>query len=66
MITPDIPLLDISVWREGSRSDRERLAARLDEALRHSGFLMIENHGVPAALRDQIRAEAKTILRVAA
>jgi isopenicillin N synthase-like dioxygenase len=59
MITPDIPLLDISVWREGSRSDRERLAARMDQALRHSGFLMIENHGVPAALRDQIRAEAK-------
>ena len=59
MITPDIPLLDISVWREGSRSDRERLAARMDQALRHSGFLMIENHGVPAALRDQIRAEAR-------
>ena len=58
MITPDIPLLDISVWREGSRSDRERLAARMDQALRHSGFLMIENHGVPVALRDQIRAEA--------
>jgi isopenicillin N synthase-like dioxygenase len=59
MITPDIPLLDISVWREGSRSDRERLAARMDEALRQSGFLMIENHGVPAALRHQIRAEAR-------
>ena len=59
MITPDIPLLDITVWREGSRGDRERLAARMDQALRHSGFLMIENHGVPAALRDQIRAEAK-------
>jgi isopenicillin N synthase-like dioxygenase len=58
MITPDIPLLDISVWREGSRSDRERLAARMDRALRHSGFLMIENHAVPAALRRQIRAEA--------
>jgi isopenicillin N synthase-like dioxygenase len=59
MITPDIPLLDISVWREGSRSDRERLAARMDRALRHSGFLMIENHAVPAALRHQIRAEAE-------
>ncbi len=60
MITPDIPLLDISVWREGSRSDRERLAVRMDEALRQSGFLMIENHGVPAALRDHIREAART------
>ncbi len=60
MSIPDIPLLDISAWREGGRSDRERLGARMDEALRQSGFLMIENHGIAASLRDQIRAEAKT------
>jgi isopenicillin N synthase-like dioxygenase len=58
MSTPDIPLLDISVWREGSREQRERLAARMDQALRHSGFLLIEKHGVPAALRQRIRQEA--------
>ena len=59
MTTPDIPLLDISVWREGSPSQRERLAARMDEALRQSGFLMLENHGIEAALRDKIRAAAR-------
>jgi isopenicillin N synthase-like dioxygenase len=60
MITPDIPLLDISALREGTADQRERLAARMDEALQRSGFLMIENHGVPAALRERIRAEAQT------
>jgi isopenicillin N synthase-like dioxygenase len=58
MTTPDIPLLDISVWRHGTRQQRERLAARMDRALRQSGFLLIENHGVPAGLRQRIRQEA--------
>jgi len=59
MTTPDIPLLDIAAWRDGSADQRERLAARMDEALKESGFLMIENHGVPASLRDQIREEGR-------
>jgi isopenicillin N synthase-like dioxygenase len=59
MTTPDIPLLDISAWREGTADRRERIAARLDEALKRSGFLMIENHGVAASLRERIRDEAR-------
>ncbi len=58
MTTPDIPLLDVSVWRHGTRQQRELLAARMDRALRQSGFLLIENHGVPAGLRRRIREEA--------
>ena len=58
METPDIPLLDISLWRKGTASQRAQLAARMDQALRQSGFLLIENHGVPASLRDRLRAEA--------
>jgi isopenicillin N synthase-like dioxygenase len=58
MTTPDIPLLDIAAWRDGGDSQRARLAARMDQALRQSGFLLIENHGVPAGLRDRLRAEA--------
>ena len=57
-MTPDIPLLDISAWRDGSESQRTRLAGRMDQALRQSGFLLIENHGVPAGLRARLRAEA--------
>jgi len=59
MTTPDIPLLDISAWRDGSADQRERLATRMDEALKESGFLMIENHGVAVSLRERIREEAK-------
>ena len=58
MITPDIPLLDISAWRDGTEGQRARLAGRMDRALRQSGFLLIENHGVAAALRERLRAEA--------
>jgi isopenicillin N synthase-like dioxygenase len=58
MSTPDIPLLDISAWRHGSADERLLLAERMDQALCQSGFLLIEKHGVPAALRDRIRAEA--------
>jgi isopenicillin N synthase-like dioxygenase len=59
MTTPDIPLLDISRWRRGTALDRSRLAARMDQALRQSGFLLIERHGMPAALRQRIRAQAQ-------
>jgi isopenicillin N synthase-like dioxygenase len=59
MIATDIPLLDISVCREGTRAQRERLAADMDGALRRSGFLMIENHGVPSGLRERIREQAR-------
>jgi isopenicillin N synthase-like dioxygenase len=66
MTTPDIPLLDISVWRDGDAGQRARLAARMDQALRQSGFLLIENHGVPADLRRRLRAEAGTFFALPA
>jgi isopenicillin N synthase-like dioxygenase len=59
MTAPDIPLLDIALWRNGTADQRARLAARLDAALRQSGFLMIENHGVAAGLREEIRQAAR-------
>lgn len=58
MTTPDIPLLDISLWRDGTARQRREVAARMDRALRQSGFLLIEKHGVPAGLRQRIREEA--------
>src|ERR1700729_3802265 len=48
MTTPDIPLLDIAAWRDGTDGQRARLAARMDQALRQSGLLLIQNHGGPA------------------
>jgi len=60
MTTPDIPLLDISLWRDGPAGRRRELAARMDEALQRSGFLLIEGHRVSAGLRQRIRDEART------
>ncbi len=48
MTTPDIPLLDVSAWRDGTESQRARIAGRIDQALRQSGILLNENHGDPA------------------
>jgi isopenicillin N synthase-like dioxygenase len=46
------------VWRDGSPDQRVRLAARMDQALQASGFLLISNHGVPEGLMRAIREEA--------
>lgn len=49
-----VPLVDLSGWFDGTR--RAEVAARVDEALRRSGFLLITGHGVPDELRDRTRA----------
>jgi isopenicillin N synthase-like dioxygenase len=56
--TPDIPLLDIAAWRSGPGARRDAFARRLDDALRQSGFLLIEGHGIDPGLGTAIRAEA--------
>ena len=58
MSTPDIPLLDISRWRTGSAAQRRALAQRMDAALRQSGFLLIEGHGIAGQLMSDVRAAA--------
>lgn len=65
MTTPDIPLLDISVWRTGSADERTAFAARLDKALQDSGFLLIEGHGIAPELLESIRAEAREFFSMA-
>lgn len=54
-MTAAIPLVDLSLWREGSDDARAALAATVDRALIDSGFLMVSGHGVAADLRAQIR-----------
>lgn len=58
MSTLDIPLLDISVWRSGPGPRRDAFARRLDGALRQSGFLLIEGHGIDPDLGAAIRTGA--------
>ncbi|NKE64146.1 isopenicillin N synthase family oxygenase, partial [Lentzea sp. PSKA42] len=48
-----VPLVDLSGWFDGTR--RAEVAARVDAALRESGFLLITGHGVPDELRARVR-----------
>ncbi len=41
-----VPVIDLGPWRSGEPGARERIAARVDEALRAAGFLLITGHGV--------------------
>ncbi|KHL18880.1 UNVERIFIED_CONTAM: oxidoreductase [Mumia flava] len=53
-----IPLIDLSAWRAGTPDQRAAVAGSVDEALRTSGFLLLAGHGVPPALRTDLRAAA--------
>jgi isopenicillin N synthase-like dioxygenase len=66
MTTPDIPLLDIALWRAGTPGQRAEIATRMDEALRQSGFLLISNHGISPSLRETIRAQARSFFALPA
>lgn len=46
------PVIDISVFADGSRSERRALAAQVDEVCRFTGFLAIVGHGVPVTIMD--------------
>src|SRR5690242_1488368 len=48
-----VPLVDLTGWFDGTA--RAEVAARVDAALRESGFLLVTGHGVPTELRTRTR-----------
>ncbi len=54
-----IPLIDLSLWRNGSSAEKASIAAELDDALQTSGFLLLTGHGIGEDLREAIRQEAR-------
>jgi len=64
MTTPDVPLLDIAPWRDGTARQRERVASRMDQALQDSGFLLIEPRRPGRPARPHPRRGAR-VLRAA-
>ncbi|MDX6739987.1 isopenicillin N synthase family dioxygenase [Actinocorallia sp. A-T 12471] len=54
-----VPIIDLTPWFHGDADGRAAVAREVDVALRASGFLVITGHGVPTALRADIRAAAK-------
>ncbi|BCY08728.1 isopenicillin N synthase family oxygenase [Actinoplanes sp. L3-i22] len=59
MSTPDIPLFDISAWRDAGIQERAALAARLDRAMQDSGFFMVSGHGIADLLKENIRESSR-------
>ena len=59
MSRPDIPLFDIGAWRVAGIEERAALAARLDRAMRESGFFLVRGHGIDESLKEQVRAASR-------
>ncbi len=55
-----IPLIDLAQWTKGSRSQQLALAADVDRHLQSLGFLMVTNHGLPAATAGSARSLSRT------
>jgi isopenicillin N synthase-like dioxygenase len=58
MTSTDVPVIDLKEWRTGDTETRVALAARVDHALRTSGFLLADNHGIDEALTTAVREQA--------
>ena len=54
-----VPVVDLSPWFSGGEKGRAAIAAEVDAALQSVGFFLLTGHGVPEALRDRVRAEAR-------
>ncbi|HEY0450060.1 isopenicillin N synthase family dioxygenase [Actinophytocola sp.] len=58
-MTSSVPLVDLAPWFVGDDADRVEVAARVDDALRESGFLLVTGHGVPVDVRSEVRELAR-------
>lgn len=54
-----VPVIDLTPWFEGNDDARTAVACEVDKALQDVGFLLVTGHGVPAALRDALRDQAR-------
>ncbi|WP_066587612.1 isopenicillin N synthase family dioxygenase [Corynebacterium provencense] len=63
-VTPDIPLIDVSVWRSGDAGQKAELAERLDRAMKDSGFFLVTGHGIDPELSTRLRAAARTFFHL--
>src|SRR6516225_6096133 len=61
-----VPVVDLVPWFGEDESARAAVAAEVDAALRSVGFFLLTGHGVPAGLRDRVRAEARAFFALPA
>ena len=61
-----VPVVDLVPWFGADESARAAVAAEVDAALQSVGFFLLTGHGVPAGLRDRVRAEARAFFALPA
>lgn len=61
---PSIPEFDIAPFLAGGKTDRARLARKIDEICRDVGFFCLTGHGVDAARFEEIYAVSKAFFRL--
>ncbi|MEV0298951.1 2-oxoglutarate and iron-dependent oxygenase domain-containing protein [Nocardia sp. NPDC050710] len=52
----EVPVIDISAFRDGDAADRARVAAAVDRAATEVGFMQIVGHGIPESVRTGLAA----------
>jgi isopenicillin N synthase-like dioxygenase len=57
----DFPVIDLAAYRRGDAGALARTAAELRAALENIGFVIVVNHGVPAALTDGVVTETRRV-----
>jgi isopenicillin N synthase-like dioxygenase len=45
-------VIDFSYFRIGSIQDRKQIASEIDDAFKTTGFLFLQNHGIPQSRID--------------
>jgi isopenicillin N synthase-like dioxygenase len=58
-MTPHVPTVDISAFRDGNDAQRRSVAERFGRAFEENGFLALTGHGIPEPLIDEAYEVAK-------
>ncbi|MDX1684364.1 MAG: 2-oxoglutarate and iron-dependent oxygenase domain-containing protein [Saprospiraceae bacterium] len=61
-----IPLVDLSLYRDGNDDSKEEFVEKLGEAFHTYGFVGVINHGIPKSLVEKFYAEAEAFFSLPA
>ncbi len=64
-MTEDVPLIDISPWRNGDATQRDAVARAFGQACEEWGFVLVRGHGVDAELTERVRATTREFFDLA-
>lgn len=54
-----VPVIDLTPYREGTPEGKAAVAAQVDQACRDIGFLVVSGHGIPEALIERTHAVSR-------